>query len=153
MAFDEFELFWLGEEFMGHSLRGITRSVYELPPPNPAVTRTDSVTFGYGDCTPNPAAEGSCTLPVTIHVDAYCTRPPDVLLGPYAYADGSWDAKESSSGNTYSIWTEDVHISVSAGGEGPSADTVVEGLRAMDPSGRQPGEEFDPIDEAVATEC
>ncbi len=32
MAFDEFELFWLGEEFMGHRLRGIAHGESELRP-------------------------------------------------------------------------------------------------------------------------
>jgi hypothetical protein len=153
MAFEEFELFWLGEEFMGHSLRGITRSVYELPPPNPPTTRTDSVTFAYGDCTPNPAADGSCTLPITIHINAYCTRPPDVLLGPHIYDDGSWDAIEVSLGSGYSIWTSDVHIDIQVDGDGPSPREVAAELRSLDPSGRQPGEPFGPIDQAVAEGC
>lgn len=152
MAFDEFELFWLGEEFMDQRLRGVDRTKHDPPPPEPDTVRTDRVSFYYGDCTPDPNAEGSCSVPITIHVDAFCTRRPDVLLGPHALDDG-FDAKTAYLGDGISVWTEDVHISVIASGEGPSTETVVDGLRALDASGRQPGEGFDPIDQAVATSC
>jgi hypothetical protein len=149
MAFDEFELFWLGEEFMGHRLRGIVHQEYDLgftPLKSPYPTEVDSVTFLYGDCTPTPGPESSCTLPIAVHVDAYCTKPPHLLLGPYATADGSLEPKEVSFGSRSSgLWTEDVFISVNVSPDAPSLATVVDALRSMDPDGRQPGEDFRPI--------
>ena len=145
MAFDEFELFWLGEEFMGHRLRGIVHRESDLGFTQLNFSEVDSVTFLYGDCTLSPGPERRCTLPVSLHVDAYCTKPPHLLLGPYATANGSLDAKEDPFGRSYRIWTEDAFVSVSSTRDGPAIETVVEAVRSMDPAGRQPGEEFRPI--------
>ncbi len=141
-AFGDFSLFWLGEEFMGHELRLIAREKYDPPPPAPDFVRTDSVGLGYGHCTPRPNSEGSCTLPISIHIDAYCTKPPE-LIAPGRNLDQQTIRGAPSASlfeRTLSIWTEDTHVDIQVADPALSVQQVADALRSFDAAGPQGGE-------------
>lgn len=62
--FEEFSLYWLGENYDGLPLTAI-------------VGAEDRVAFIYGTCT--PSSDGGCAPPVQIVLQPYCMRPPERL--------------------------------------------------------------------------
>jgi hypothetical protein len=135
-AFDEFELFWLGEEFMGHELQAIIRTKFDAPPPEPDTVRTDSVTFIYGQCALDPAADLSCTAPITLHNDAYCTRSPEEIK---PYASGGERVVRGVPAVSFreddlSLWSADVRVDLQLGDPKVTVEAVVGALWTLDES-------------------
>jgi hypothetical protein len=67
--FDEFELYWLGQEFDGLELYATVRQVEPTVAGEPA--GRDSVDFLYGDC---DARDGGCPFPLEVQVWPACRR-------------------------------------------------------------------------------
>ncbi len=67
--FQDFPLYWLGLEFQGLPLTGITRSYRQhVTPPE------DHVILKYGTCT--PPREGGCSPPLQVRLEPYCYAQP-----------------------------------------------------------------------------
>ena len=136
-AFQGFPLYWLGESYEGLPLTTIIRYQYDPDPPKPAAHSENSVTFIYGSCT--PSAAGGCPPPLSIVVELYCMRPPELFApavrsGEPFYVGG---ALAEYMGLHLRIWTENVTISIleaGIGGEVADAEqlTVAERRRAAE---------------------
>lgn len=109
-AFQEFPFYWLGLEFQGLPLTGITRSyrLHLTPPEN-------YISIMYGTCEP-PPREGGCSAPLQIRVQPYC----DALRGgsaPAAPQDADLQVRGAtvqSTGVGLWLWTGEVFVRISA---------------------------------------
>ena len=129
--FTEFDLYWLGDEFAGLPLTRIVRYVYEPPPDVPAVTAENVVLFIYGTCTPDPAADFGCPIPLSVRNEPYCMRPPS-LLAEQATTGGQGDirgaeARQLTSGDIL-LWTGDVRVSLLGEGLAASAGDALQAV-------------------------
>lgn len=109
--FDRFPLYWVGEEFQGLPLTGISRSYRpHLFPPE------DDVVFLYGEsCTPG----GGCSIPLQILVEPYCYTQPGMIAseakeGEVFKVRGA-DAQYISSG--LRLWMGSVSVRIGAAPE------------------------------------
>lgn len=73
-AFDEFQLYWLGETYGGLPLTKIIRYKYDG---GRGGSSENTVTFTYGSCEQPP--DGGCAAPLQIEIGPYCDRPPSLL--------------------------------------------------------------------------
>jgi len=115
-AFQEFPIYWVGDDFGGLPLRQIIRYEYAGDPTNTLYpTSEDSVTVEYGDCEIPPGAEGGCPIPLVIETDSYCDVPPErisdsVKTGPPVMLRG---AQAQWMGDYHvRIWTGNVSIGI-----------------------------------------
>ena len=113
-AFEDFPLYWVGEEFGGHPLRYIIRQVFS--PADGSPTR-NSVEFLYGSCGAEKLTEGGCPPPLQIIIQPYCLVPPE-LIGDGARPTGiekvRGGADALAAGGGLRIWTGDVTITIYA---------------------------------------
>lgn len=128
-AFDEFQLYWVGSEYAGLPLTDIIRYRYEG-----GASTENSVSFLYGDCDPasGPFDEGGCALPLTLRIEPYCDKPPELfsaISGLDTDIRGAI-ARTSEGASHATIWTGDVTIGISATQEGGAMDAV-EALRPI----------------------
>ena len=126
IAFSEFPLVWLGEEFRGFKLTEFMRVQGELQ---------DAVYLVYGDCEPQPGMEEpSCVRPLAIVVSAPGSVPEydstdigdAVATGPVRTVRGV--AARTLSGSEH-LWTGGVVITVHANSE--HMQDAVQGLRSV----------------------
>lgn len=105
--FDQFPLYWVGEEFQGYPITDIIRSVSGPD----ALVPEDSVTFLYGTCTP-PAGEGGCADPLQIVVEPYCFVPPSLVgaSNPIEVRGGA----EAFNSDGWRLWTGKVTVRIFA---------------------------------------
>jgi hypothetical protein len=73
-TFQDYPVFWVGEEFEGLPVTSIHHERYS-PPAGIAQPDTDSVDVVYGDCTPT-GSPPTCVPPVQIQSTPYCLLPP-----------------------------------------------------------------------------
>ncbi len=106
-AFQEFPFYWLGLEFQGLPLSGITRSyrLHLTPPEN-------DIRLMYGTCEP-PPREGGCRAPLQISVQPcrYGPRAPEATEAGVMQVRGA-DAQFFT--DALWLWTGDVAVRVSA---------------------------------------
>ncbi len=95
--FDQFSLFWLGEEFEGLSLTNIVHAKSEKV-----------VIFVYGSC--DPGGEGGCAPPLSLRNEP-CNQEPPGAGGPFEIRGAQ--AAFSSAGQL-KVWTREVTVSVYA---------------------------------------
>ena len=95
--FDQFSLFWLGEEFEGMPLRRIVYASSEKV-----------VIFIYGSC--NPRGEGGCALPLSLTIEP-CNLEPHGGGGSFEIRGAR--AAFSRAGHLR-VWTRDVTVTVFA---------------------------------------
>jgi hypothetical protein len=154
--FAEFQLLWLGEEFMGHGIHEIIRTKYDPPPPAPDFERGDTVTFVYGYCTPDPgqfpANEATCPAPITIHVSAYCTMPPELItqFSPTSTRSIRGVTSTSFESRNVNLWTADTHVSITVADPSIAVDDAVAALHSLVPPGPKAGENLQSAD---ANQC
>ena len=122
-AFQDFPLYWLGLEFQGLPLTGITRSYRQhVTPPE------DHVILEYGTCT--PSSEGGCRSPVQIRLEPYCYAQPSGFA-PEAKEDTVFQVRGADAqyiSGALRLWMGDVSVRVSAGSEEEElnvAETIV----------------------------
>lgn len=110
--FADFPVYWVGEEFQGHPLRHIVRSVFS---PQDGSPTENKVAFIYGACT--TGGEGGCAPPLQIIIEPYCLVPPS-LIDPSRVASGPskvrGGAEAVAVGGGLRIWTGDVTIKIYA---------------------------------------
>lgn len=148
-AFTEFDLYWLGEDFMGHRLRGIYRTVYNPPPPIPDEVVTDSVSFIYGECIPVEAEERSCAIPLAIHVNNYCTRQlSDIVLmsGEEMVLERGVPAKIKSDGGAI-LWTGNAAVDLSITHGSLDTESVIASLERLNGEGSARDDQLPGVDE------
>jgi hypothetical protein len=144
--FDDFSLYWLGESYEGLPLTAIIRYTYVPEPPTPALTAEDSVTFIYGDCTP-VGEEGSCVPPVSITLEPYCMKPPEIYpqalrLGEPFEVRGA--TAERITGHLR-VWAEDAAMTIFSDGSKPDIQ-VAEDLTAVNDVAVAAGTPLGPVD-------
>ena len=114
-GFSDFPIYWVGEEFGGHSLRNITRQVFSPGSGKPA---QNSVKFLYGDCqAENPTTDGGCPFPLEIVISPYCLFPPELIgngTKPPDMVTVRGAAVAVMSRGAIRIWTGDVTIKIYA---------------------------------------
>ena len=108
--FQEFSIYWLGEDFGGLPLKQIIRYEYAGDATNTIYpTSEDFVAFEYGDCQIPPGAEGGCALPLVVEIDPYCDVPPERI------SDGVTAAGLTTLGGAQVQWFKDGHVRVWTG--------------------------------------
>ena len=128
--FDQFSLFWVGEEFEG------------LPLTNIVHAKTEKVViFGYGSC--KSSGDGGCLLPLSVSIEPCNHAPPGRYLskpgarapfefrGARAQFDGAGELR---------VWTDDVTITVSA-----KAGLAMEAANALRPVSEGPEGALKPL--------
>jgi hypothetical protein len=114
-AFDEFSLFWLGPEFEGLPLTGIIRSQRPQDDSLPYRNAENLVLLIYGRCEPKGSSEPSCPIPLSIGVEPYCERPPELVAphadGPITITRG---VEAIDNAGALRIWTADVTVRIAA---------------------------------------
>lgn len=139
--FKEFPLYWLGEEFQGLPLTTIIRHRFEPGPDmRPGLRGENSVTFIYGDCT--PTGDSGCPPPVQVIVEAYCTRPPELLAeevkdGPPIDLRGA--LAQPLGPDQVMAWTGDARVTVFDVRGGGVALATMEALTAVTGTGGRDG--------------
>ena len=110
--FSDFPLYWLGDEFQGHSLRYIIRDVLS---PQSGMWTENSVRFLYGSCAAEEIADGGCPPPLQIIAEPYCLKPPSMMpnqaSGTAKFRGG---AESMTSPNALRVWTGGVAIKIYA---------------------------------------
>lgn len=110
--FSEFPIYWVGEEFGGHSLRFIIRHVFS---PEDGSPTQNSVRFLYGTC--DSGGEGGCAPPLQIIVQPYCLVPPGVIA-PVVISSGMTKVRGGADamlvGDGLRIWTGDITLKIYA---------------------------------------
>ena len=121
--FDQFPLFWLGEEFEGLPLRHISYAKTEKV-----------VIFGYGSC--KSSGDGGCRLPLSVRIEPCSHAPPGRYLSkPGARAPFEFRGARAQldGAGVLRVWTHDVTIAVSA-----KAGLVMEAANALRPVSEGP---------------
>lgn len=78
--FRDFPVFWLGEEYQGLPVTGITH-YRESGAPEIGIPPQEDVAVTYGTCTPpEPPLEGGCVPPITVFSERPCSMPPSLLV-------------------------------------------------------------------------
>jgi hypothetical protein len=102
--FDQFSLFWLGEEFEGLPLTNIVHAKSEKV-----------VIFVYGSC--DPGREGGCAPPISLRIEPCSHEPPGRSLSLDS-AGSPFDIRGAqaafSRAGHLKVWTRDVTVSVYA---------------------------------------
>ncbi len=146
--FNEFPLYWLGESYDGLPLNRIIRHRFEPGPEmRPGLRGENSVTFVYGDCT--PVGDSGCPPPVQVIVEAYCTRPPELLAeevkdGPPIVLRGA--LAQPLGPDQVMVWTGDARVTVFDVRDGGVALATMEALKAVAAGGAGPGEPLPPAE-------
>lgn len=111
--FSDFPLYWLGDEFQGHSLRHIIRDVLS---PQSGLWTQNSVRFLYGSCAPEEIADGGCPPPLQMIVEPYCLKPPSRMLSSQASGIGKLrgGAETMTIGGGLRVWTGEATIKIYA---------------------------------------
>lgn len=112
--FADFPLYWVGEEFGGHSLRFIIRQVFS--PEDGSLTQ-NRVKFLYGNCGADKLTDGGCPPPLQIYVEPYCLVPPEFVgegTRPTGIEKVRGGADALTVGGGLRIWTGDVTIKIYA---------------------------------------
>lgn len=137
--FDEFAIYWVGDEFRGLPLRHIVR--YVSPPD--AIRVENKVAFLYGEC--EMPAEGGCPPPLQIIIEPYCLVPPSLIdqaPGASTTTEIRGTATSREAGGGLRIWTGGVTVKVYA--SSPSLlEEATEELRS--PNGLGPRDAGDPL--------
>ncbi len=148
--FDEFAIYWVGEEFGGHSLRKIIRQISL----DSGLRDQNSVTFLYGTCViepePDGRIDGGCPPPLQIIVQPYCVVPPELVgngTRPSGIEKIRGGADAVGSGGDIRLWTGDVTVKVYAPLE--LEDEVIDALTSPNGLGVGAGEDMPP----PAAEC
>ncbi len=133
--FNEFEIYWLGEEFQGHSLRSVITTDDPGVPGLEVETRNFIVGLTYGDCV-IPVGASGCPLPLSIKTQAYCESPPGDLsaiakTGPETEIRG---APAQWTGGSLAMWTGNVFISI-AGTDPALVDAAARNLVGLNGMG------------------
>jgi len=137
-----------GEEFQGLPLTTIIRHRFEPGPDmRPGLRGENSVTFIYGDCT--PTGDSGCPPPVQVIVEAYCTRPPELLAeevkdGPPIDLRGA--LAQPLVPDQVMAWTGDARVTVFDVRGGGVALATMEALTAVTGTGAGPGQPLPPPD-------
>ncbi len=77
--FDDFPVFWLGEEYQGLPLTDITH-YRESGSPGVGVPPQEDIAVTYGTCTPpEPPLEGGCLPPIVVFTERPCAEPVSLL--------------------------------------------------------------------------
>jgi hypothetical protein len=144
--FEEFSLYWVGEEFRGLPLTDISR--FDSRSNDPPVLRPEnSVTFMYGTC--KPPGDGGCSPPIQIIVQPYC-KMAFVHAGdnPEPFRKGAEISGAEIESNLY-VWTGNAAVQIYAYGESGGPRAVANGLVSMNndsvltPSGALPAVSVD----------
>ena len=144
-AFDEFALYWAGEEFSGFALSEIRRHRSPAGVSEPE----NKMTFLYGTCEPPGGlfSEGGCSPPLSIIVQPYCERAhPYPERTPFR---GEAQTSPSEEGSVY-VWTGDAAIKIYAWGVPGGAPSVADALVSI--NGMGPTSPDDPLP-PVSAEC
>jgi len=118
-GFDEFPVYWVGQNYKGLPLVQVARmDVPEPAPGQPGSHAWNEVSFTYGDCTIAPGEE-SCPMPLSIDIRPYCDLRPEQVaggakVGPPEFVRG---ALVQRIGGGARIWTSNVSIGISTTGE------------------------------------
>jgi hypothetical protein len=82
-VFDDFPLFYVGEEFDGIPLTAVLREPIPQSPEGfgPETRGQVTIDFLYGSCEP-PRGEGGCSLPIDIQIWPACVRNPSLYRVP-----------------------------------------------------------------------
>ena len=143
--FDEFPIYWVGEEFGGHELRKIIRQVSL----DSGLRDQNSVTFLYGTCViepgPDGRIDGGCPPPLQIIVQPYCIVPPELVgngTRPSGIEKIRGGADAVGSGGDIRLWTGDVTVKVYAPLE--LEDEVIDALTSPNGLGVAAGEDMPP---------
>jgi hypothetical protein len=133
--FDEFSLYWLGDEFQGMPLRKLSKLESQGVPSLDGKTRSPPyriVVFSYGDCR-IPAGAQACPIPLSLNISPYCETPPEVIRSDSPFRDIR-GAQAHGAGGAMSLWTRDVHISIS-GTDAAMVEAAVRNLVSLTPGG------------------
>ena len=111
-SFDDFTLYWLGEEIEGLPVTQITR--YKFDDPVNPLSKEDSVSFIYGDCTPRLDEETGCSVPLSIRVEPRCSQAIRFTPGDFPGEDISVRGVPAKyhDEDHITIWTDDVTVSI-----------------------------------------
>jgi len=133
-SFDKFTLYWLGESYDGFPLTRIIRTGHTPPP-------------GIVGGTPNPQEDGGCTPPLSIRIEPYCTRPPEIFAQSEGFPHGEVRGVKALVGQSQvTIWSGDVTITVFTN----QASKAANDLMAIDESGPRSSE---PLPAARPEDC
>ena len=115
--FDEFTLFWLGEEHQGLPLTDIIYAQGE-----------NVVIFIYGTC--KPSSDSGCAPPLSLRIEP-CTQSPPGRYASLPGAETAFEVRgaEAQFAGHLRLWTRDVTLTIFA--ERGSAEKAVAALRTV----------------------
>lgn len=143
-AFQEYAVFWAGDDLNGMALRKIRRMQYDSVDTS-ARPATDMVNVTYGDCNPKP-----CVAPVTITSAPYCLVRPEMsaegLLGPSFELRGATAHWVGRGENTLALFTSASTVTVIAPVGREAVLEIAKELRAINPLGpSSPSQALGPV--------
>ena len=112
--FADFPIYWVGEEFGGHSLRNILRQIVS---PEDGLVAQDTVKFLYGNCGAEKLTDGGCPFPLAITIQPYCIVPPELIgdgTRPINIEKVRGGADALMVGGGLRLWTGDVTVKIYA---------------------------------------
>jgi hypothetical protein len=131
-SFSDFSQFWIGPSFEGYNLQSIQRIKYNVPPGVPSIQAWDAITLTYGDCKP-PKGQGSCPIPITIHIHPICAITPEVVAaakGVPMRERGHAAIQDFNDGHSM-LWTGDVSIELHVAGGREATARAIEVLKPL----------------------
>jgi len=138
-------LLWLGPQFRGYNLQGVTYNKYQ----GPDGRAVDAVIFIYGSCVLSEGDRPTCTPPVQLRLDQICHALPGEVAGPVTMERLSLrgvEAVQFRDGH-FALWSGRRLISVTAPGQPDLAEDAVSSLRSIDGAATvAPGAALPPAD-------
>jgi hypothetical protein len=133
-AFDEFPLFWLGDQFGGYHLQHIALVSQVAPERAPAEQTFRSVTFIYGGCILDGGEQPSCSAPLTVQIRPGCSVPESKVAPGAEIAKsklrGSADSVAFRDGSA-AVWSGGSVISITAPGQPELVTAATQALRGL----------------------
>lgn len=152
-AFEEFPLFWAGEEYAGNELTTIIRADY-VSAERPGLTvYEDSASFLYGTCE-LPEGEGGCAVPYQLAIQTACSMVGRVSPAQFergVVANGVTGDISRGYGQLM-LWTQDVIITIFGPG-GAAENSFASSLKPLNAKARLDGTDFPPAISITELNC
>ena len=121
--FQDFELYWVGEEFAGLPLTEISRLHTEDD-------RQNRVLLAYGKCK-LPKWEGGCAPPIQIRIQPLCSGSYPHAFSAKSPFRGEAEIARGLDPGHVDLWTGSVGLSIFTGGVGGTPQAVADALVSM----------------------
>jgi hypothetical protein len=145
-SFQDYPLFWLGENFADFNLQAVRRVKYSAPA---GAKSQDRVAFIYGECMP-VGGDRACPAPAQVHVHPICFVLPDQVaeeakLGNLQTLSGGAKLQRFGDGHIM-VWTGTVAVEISVAANPSLVNKALSELRGVGRNSHKAGQALEAPD-------